>query len=328
MKNKYILLLLCAALTVTIIGCQNPKTSPPEATAAPSQASDTTDAATKDSDLKNEENGAKQENNDSADDSSSKDDENSQNGETSPVPMEEQIVLEQDGIIVKAVSWDPDNAALEISAENTKDEDCIIQFTNTSVNNYMMDPIFSLNVASHSQASGTADFVPGFLEECGIQNVAQIETKLLLLDALSFETQYTSDLLTISTGGSLEQQTYDDSGEVIYDQSGLKLVSKGIQENPVFGKQWKLYIANDTGEDLTIEGTAAAVNDISMNVLLSSSVPSGKKSIGSMTFFQENLDNNQIQDVVSLRTNLQILDMKSFEKKSIISDIHLDFSGS
>lgn len=332
MKNTYIILIMAASLfTGALTGCQ-PRSD--QQSAQKSTAADASDAVANENTASSESDNDSAESNiptDTAQNSDVPDDEalsndNTQNSSEAEFVMEEQTLLDYDGVTVTAVSWDSDEMALKIQAQNTSDQDYIIQFSETSINNYMMEPIFSLNIAAGSQAEKNAEFNPSDLSDCGIEQAAQIQMKVNLLDAISFDVLYTSEYVTVPTGQSTDEQPDDESGQVLYDQEGLKLISRGFVDDPDWGKLWKVYISNESGEDLAIYTPTITLNGNTLDVLFSVSVPTGKKAVGTMTIFQEDLDTYQISDVTSAEVTLRLQDPQTFQTLRTIDNIPLELS--
>lgn len=238
------------------------------------------------------------------------------------VSSKEQLLMEYDGVSLYAVPWDPAQVTMAVRTENTSQKNYIIQFADFCVNNYVLHNAFSLNVDADSENSSSFELADDALKECGIQDIYRIDTKILLLDALTFETIYTSEPVTIRTALS-DEQTYDESGELLYEQDGLKLVSKGLVDDPAFGKLWKIYIFNNTDSDLAFESTSLTLNGISLDVLLSITVPKGKRAIADMIIFREDLENSQINEISSLETSVNLLNPETFEVKQVIDGIKL-----
>ena len=313
MKNKYIFTTLFALFTVMASSCQT-------------RSAQTT--AQKDITL--EDGTEAHSNTDISDPSVPAEDSNSSpqtdsqiTSDVSAAFMEEQTLLEYEGLTLKALSWNSDTANLKIQAQNSSAQDYTIQFSDTSVNNYMVEPNFSMNVKAEAQAENNAEFSLVALDSCGIEAVTQIQTKIILLDSVSFDTIYTSDYITIQTDDSDKQQIFDESGDILYDQDGLKLISKGFVDDPDWGKLWKIYISNDTEEDLCIYSPNVTINDHTMDVLFSSTVPAGKKAVSSMTVFQSDLDNYQINEIHSARFTLHLKNPATFETIQTIDNISL-----
>lgn len=336
MKNKYIIFILMAALTIgSFTGCQtrSNQQSAQESTSSKVSENDPAENAgssSESSDDSSAADGSSTKISDTGSDDTANGDDLSKDKPQDPsdtdFSMEEQTLLEHEGVTVKAISWDSDTSSLKVQAQNTSDQDYIIQFSNTSINNYMMEPIFSLNVNANSQAEKNAEFNPSDLSDCGIKNVAQIQMKVNLLDAISFDTLYSSDYATVQTAASMEEQSDNESGEVLYNQDGLKLISRGFIDDPDWGKLWKVYISNDTDDDLVFYTPTITLNGNTLDVLFSVTVPAGKRAVGVMTIFQEDLDTYQIADIISASLTLQLQNPETFETLRTIENISLDIS--
>lgn len=313
MKNKYIFTTLFALFTVMASSCQtrSAQTTAQKEITLEDSAETNSNSDISDASVLAEDNNASAETDAPI------------TSEVSAAFMEEQTLLEYEGLSLKALSWDPDTANLIIQAQNSSAQDYTIQFSDTSVNNYMVEPNFSMNVKADAQAEKNAEFSLDDFDSCGIEEATQIQTKILLLDSVSYDTIYTSDYITIQTGDSDKQQIFDESGEILYDQDGLKLISKGFVDDPEWGKLWKIYISNDTEEDLCIYSPDVTLNDHTMDVLFSSTVPAGKKAVSSMTVFQSDLDNYQINEIYSAQFTLYLKNPATFETIQTIDNISL-----
>lgn len=304
MKNKYIVLILMAALfTGSLAGCQTHSEKQP--TQEFTSIADSENTEEENTDLS-----AKAAGGTPASDTLPEN--TAQASSDAKFSMDEQVLLEYEGITVKAISWNPDTFALKIQAQNTTDQDYIIQFSSTSINDYMMEPMFSLNVNANSQAEKDAEFNPSNLSECGIKEASQIQMKVNLVNAVSFDTLHTSDYVTVQTSASSYEETDKKSGEMLYDQEGLQLISQGFVDDPDWGKLWKVYISNNTEEDLIFYAPTITLNGNTLDVLFSVDVPAGKKAVGTMTIFQEDLDTYQINDITSAALTLQLQNPNTF----------------
>lgn len=233
------------------------------------------------------------------------------------VPMEEQLLAEYEGICISAVSWDAENKALLIKAENTSSSDCIIQFTETSVNDFMIDPLFSLNVNAHTTANGEALFDTDAFGECDIDSASKIQLKACILDASSFETMYTSQSVTIQTGQPQQEEKVSliDASSAVSELEGIQVVSLGIKDDPDWGKLWKLYITNTSDEDVVLYAPNIILNDATVDVTFSEMIGSGKKAVATVIIMQDDLDINQISDISSASMYLQIQDPETYTSR-------------
>ncbi|MCI6998347.1 MAG: hypothetical protein MR936_16595 [Eubacterium sp.] len=233
------------------------------------------------------------------------------------VPMEEQLLAEYEGIRVSAVNWDAENNTLLIEAENTSSSDCIIQFTETSVNDFMIDPLFSLNVNSQTTANGESQFDTDAFRECNIDSASKIQLKACILDASSFETLYISQPVTIQTGQPQQEEIASliDTSSAVSELDGIQVVSLGIEDDPDWGKLWKLYITNTSDEDVVLYAPDIILNNTTVDVTFSKLIGSGKKAVGTIIIMQDDLNLHQISDISSASTHLQIQEPETYTSR-------------
>lgn len=102
------------------------------------------------------------------------------------------------------------------------------------------------------------------------------------------------------------EQTYDDSGTVLFDGSGVKIVYKytGESERVERGKQietlW-LYIENNTGKDVQVNELKTLVDGQEAMMGIDCDMPSGTRAVTEVTFLQ--MDGSYIEsfDTVEIR---------------------------
>ena len=246
--------------------------------------------------------------------------------QTHSVNTENSLLFHEKGVTILASPWDSELSALPVQLENTSEQNYILQLTDTSVNGSMIESSFSQNLDAHSQTNAQIEFSSQLLSENGIQSVSQIQTRILLLDAVTFETLYTSNLLTITLNGSAPSQTAPQDGETIYEQDGLKILSLGLEEDPTWGKSWKVSVTNNSQKDLVVAASSAIVNDSTLDVIFSVKVPAGKSAVGSMTLFQNDLDKYQIQNITDLEVSLDFQDPSTYQTIQTTDPLFVHFS--
>lgn len=242
------------------------------------------------------------------------------------VNTENSLLFHEKGVTILASPWDSELSALPVQLENTSEQNYILQLTDTSVNGSMIESSFSQNLDAHSQTNAQIEFSSQLLSENGIQSVYQIQTRILLLDAVTFETLYTSNLLTITLNGSAPSKTAPQDGETIYEQDGLKILSLGLEEDPTWGKSWKVSVTNNSQKDLVVAASSAIVNDSTLDVIFSVKVPAGKSAVGSMTLFQNDLDKYQIQNITDLEVSLDFQDPSTYQTIQTTDPLFVHFS--
>ncbi len=153
-----------------------------------------------------------------------------------------------------------------------------------------------------------------------------ISFDLAIIDPSTFMTLSESELISLDTNyvGTYTQE-YDDSGTVIYDANDIKVVSKGIESDNIFGQSLNFYIENNTDKTIIVQSDNVSVNGFMITTLFSSTVLPSTKIIGSMTFLSASLDENGITEIENIEVNVIVIDESSFSRLYESNKIMLEF---
>jgi len=112
------------------------------------------------------------------------------------------IVLEQDGfkMVVMGMSEEDSYIGKEIVVymENSIGREITVQLRNVSLNGYMIDPIFSTDIADGKIAYSTIAFMTEDLEANGIDEIQSLECNILVYDSITWDDIFLSDPVTIN----------------------------------------------------------------------------------------------------------------------------------
>lgn len=227
------------------------------------------------------------------------------------VTLEEKEIYNQDNIIVTATGlkmdgfWGPE---ITLLVENNSDKNLTIQPRNSSVNGYMIDLQMSCDVAAGKKANDGMVISNSDLEKCGIDTIADIEFSLHIFESDSWESYVDTEPIKLTTSvGAGYQQVYDDSGEVLYDNNGIKIISKGLlTDDSIFGPQFITYIENNSDKGITVQVRDTSVNGFMIDSSMSAEVASGKKQISAMSFLSSQLEENKITEFKNIETSFHI----------------------
>lgn len=103
--------------------------------------------------------------------------------------------------------------------------------------------------------------------------------------------------------------TPNDAGTELYNQNGIKIVGKTVDENSFWGTAILLYIENTSGENVEINVDNMSVDGFMLSPIFSTTVYNGKKAIDDITLLQSDLEENNITsiDQVELQFLLSML---------------------
>ena len=147
------------------------------------------------------------------------------------VTIAETVLYEADGIKVTAKSLADGLLGTEVKLliENDSSKNILITSSSVSANGYMM-PTAALyaEVAAGKKANESLTLMSSELDQCGIETLAEMQFYLQIQDPETWETIKTTDLITLATSATGYTQPVDDSGDVLYNENGYKIVCKGL----------------------------------------------------------------------------------------------------
>lgn len=230
---------------------------------------------------------------------------------TADITIEEQLLLEQDGIKITATGIDVEGSfmgsELKLLIENESDKSITVQARNVSVNGYMVDTSMSADIASQKKINDSLTFSESSLEECGIANIADIELSFHVIEAETWDTIFDSDTITIATScADSYTQSYDDSGDLIYEDDSVKIISKGKTEDSFWGPEVIIYIENKLEENITVQTRDTSIDGFMVDDSFSPEIAGKKRAISNITFMSSDIEENNLSDFNSIETSFHI----------------------
>lgn len=245
------------------------------------------------------------------------------------ISIEEQVLLDQDGLKVTATGYEVDSIwgdGVKLLIENNGTKDIGLGCTALIVNDYMITDLFSETVSAGNKANETLNLSSSGLKAAGIENVGKIEIYFHTFDPDSYMTISDFDCITIKTSmyDSMDT-TPNDSGQELYNANGIKIVGKYVDESSFWGAAVLLYIENNSGKNAIIQCDDMSINGYMVTPLFSSTVYDGKKAIDDITILSSDLEDNGITSVKDLELKFKIIDedfMNSVESDAITFSVN------
>lgn len=236
----------------------------------------------------------------------------------SEITVEEQVLLDKDGLKITLKSMSNDDIfgpTLKLMTENNMDKSVGVQIRNLAVNGLMMQSMFSAEIAPGKKSNGDITLLMNELEEASIKTIKDVEFNFTVFDAESWDTIFDSETLHIETSADKSfVQTYDDSGLKAFDKDGFKIVIKKlVSEDSFWGADIYVYIENNSDKDATIQIRDMSVNGYMLEPMFSSDVLSGKKAFDTITFLEQDLTDNDINEIEDLEFKFHIFDMGNWD---------------
>ena len=233
------------------------------------------------------------------------------------VTIAETVLYEADGIKVTAKSLADGLLGTEVKLliENDSSKNILITSGSVSANGYMM-PTASLyaEVAAGKKANETLSIMSSELDQSGIEMLAELQFYLQIQDPETWETITTSDLLTLTTSAAPYDQPVDDSGDVLYDSDGIRIICKGLKQDIIWDGTVVFYMENNSGKEISIYAENVSVNGFMQDVGLWSDLRPSTKIIDGMSMIDlSDLEIENIDQIENIEFNLRIVDANTWE---------------
>ena len=228
------------------------------------------------------------------------------------------MIFDQNDIKVTAKSLDPTGsifgATASVLIENNSSKNITVQARNSRVNRVMVDTLFSCDVTAGKKANDAITFSASDLKRAGIEVIKEIQFQLHFFNAESWDTIVDSDPIIITTDADPSfVQEYDDSGVVLLDTKGFRIVAQGLDKtSSILGTELLLYIENNTDNNVTIQVRDVSVNGFMVGTIFSCDVLAGKKAFDDITFMKSDLEKNSIKDINEVELLFHIFDANSW----------------
>lgn len=235
----------------------------------------------------------------------------------------EQVCFSWGGLTVTAKSLKLGGffgAELEFLTENTGNKNYTVSSHAVIINDYMMDTSFLCSVAAGKKATEEISVFSSDLEEAGITEIEKFEISFYVYDSDTYKTVY-EELCTVKTSlyGKVTAAE-NDKGKALYNEGGIRIVGKYVEEDALFGSSVLLYIENNSAKNITLSGDDISVNGYMISGLLAESVYAGKKAMTDIFFLSDDLKNNGIQKISTIELKFKIYN-DDFTSRPITSGV-------
>jgi hypothetical protein len=232
------------------------------------------------------------------------------------VTIEEQVLVDQDGIKITATEYTADSIlgdGIKLLIENTSANDYTVGCDALIVNDYMINDLFVSDIAAGKTANETMYLSSGSLKAAGIDSVGKIEMYFHAYDSQMdylFQNVYseiqTSEFANMDT-------TPNDEGIELYNQDGIRIVGKTVDENSFWGTAILLYCENTSGQNVGISVDDMSINGFMMSPVFATTVYDGKRAVEPITILSSDLEENGIESVDEVELKFHIYNAETFE---------------
>ncbi len=266
-------------------------------------------------------------NEDTGDETSGTDAE-SQNTEVS---FEELIVVDNDECAVTITGIDADNIwgyTLNALLENKSSEKTYMFSVETaSVNGVECDPFFASEDSAGKKSNEEISFYDtDTLEENGITEYTDIELTFRVYDS----DDWTADDVANATvhvypygeeSATTFERTTLDTDTVLVDNEYVTVIVTGYEHDDIWGYTVNLFMVNKTDSNVMFSVDNASVNGFMIDPFYAKSVAAGKCAFSSMSWYDDDLEENGITEVEEIEFELTAYDYDDWTGDHYVEEV-------
>ncbi len=230
--------------------------------------------------------------------------------------IEEAVIVDQDGIVITALEYTTDSIwgeGIKLLVENNSEKNVTVSCKSLIVNDYMISDLFVSSVAAGKKANETMYLSSAALKAAGIDSVGQIEIYFRVYDSDSYDDIFSTEVVTIQTSEFANMDTTpDDAGIELYNEGGVRIVGKTVDENSFWGSAILLYIENTSGINVGIRCEDMSINGFMMTPIFSCDIYDGKKAIDEITILSSDLETNGIESIDEVELKFHIYNVDTY----------------
>lgn len=225
--------------------------------------------------------------------------------------VEGAVLYDDNGIKVTWTGMDENSSCknIKLHVENNTDKTVAFLGEIFVVNGITMEGVMYIDLEPGEAVDDIASLYQESLKEAGIEQIATVTcVDSRVLDLNSYETvcELPFAIATSIADGYVQQ--IDDSGEVIYQGSGVTLIAKSLSYGSM-GTRMVVLVKNETGEDITITIEDVVIDDVTVDAWMFDTVLAGSVSFCALTVYSSDLKDNNIEpesvDAVSFVAELR-----------------------
>lgn len=229
--------------------------------------------------------------------------------------IEETVILDQNGLKITATGLEDSfmGDELKLLVENNSGQNLTVQSHASSVNGYMITNIMSIDVANGKKVNDALTLSASEMEDCGITSITDLAFTLHVFNTDTWEAVIDTPVIELKTNLSgTVTQTYDDSGNVVYDAGGIRIITKGKTDDSILGPGIQVYVENNTSESIMVQTRNVSINGFMVDSYYSPEILPGKRSLSSLTISDISLTENGITDITSAELSFVIINPSTF----------------
>ena len=217
--------------------------------------------------------------------------------------IEETVMWDNEDIKVTALNLTSNQYyhILNLRIENKTGRDLYVMASRTAVNSFVVEPIMGADVPANSTVE---DEFKIWLKDVDAKVIADIETRFSYSSSDRYLNRTTERVKLETSAAASHDYSYDESGTVLYDADGLKIICQGFNDegNPM------IYLSStgELSEGCCVEAYKVYVNGKETYASYCEWVFTNTRNVAELELDDEDRDGNELGEVESLEVSFKI----------------------
>ncbi len=235
----------------------------------------------------------------------------------SDIKLPEQVVYDEEDVKITVTGLAADDIfgpEINLTVENNGTKDILVQIDAMAINNIMVTPVFSCEVAAGKKANDGISVMESELKTAGIELFKEIDVIFNIMNPESYQRISSSGLIKLTTNlDKSYAQKIDTEGFTAHDGDGVKIVVQKLSDDDILDMtNVGIYIENNSDKRVIITAQNVSVNGFMIDPLFSAEIIPGKIAVDEMSFLKSKLSENGITEITEIELSFSILDMDTF----------------
>lgn len=230
------------------------------------------------------------------------------------------VVYDQDGITFTVKSdeiseWD--EYVLNVEIENTTEKDIMVSLNNTSVNGWVCDPFWAIDITAGNKAVEKVTWYSSDFEELEIDDIKEITSEFVIYDKSIWDVIDSSEFRLAPEGEDapvFAEREAKETDDVLLETDDI-VVSVVSFENK---NDWDesvlhLYVNNKTEKNVMVAMENVAVNGTMCDPYWASEIPAGKQAYCEVAWYDVQLQEMEIEAFEKVEFDLGVYDYETFD---------------
>lgn len=238
----------------------------------------------------------------------------------------ETVVFENDDFTITATKLEEDpvwGTSIHFIVDNRTDKNVALSGDRFVVNGITLSGWLYIDAAAGKKGKGELQWAGTALEDSHITEIATLSAfDARIVDTDSYDTLVDVPFEIRTSIADTYVQEINEEGELLWEQDGVTVIAQTT------GSSWashevRLFIKNDTGKNMILSADNISVNGFTITGLMSERVQAGTVCYGSLSLFNSELEDADIEEIEEVSFTLRILDPETFSTQAESDELTL-----